>query len=370
MKKSFIIIFLVLIMSILMGTCVIATETTINLEGSTTVPPGGTSTLNLKISSEETIGVISGKIEYDSNIDNIILSAKNNWTVTYNSETGVFNAYKAEGAKIEEIMEIKYTVSDTVSLGTIKVDDIKMVNINYELKSVESITKEINIQKVIEKIQITNQPIKMQYIEGQNFDTTGMKVTATYNDGTTKEITEYTITNGESLSVGQTSVTISYKENGVTKTTTQAITVEEKLKANLKNYGATEENGVKYIENIRPNTKIQGLIENIETNGTIKFYKGDAEITNINSKMQTGMTIKIILGNQETSCTLVVKGDLNGDGEMGDIDLLRLVRYQAGLDTNLNGAYLKAADIYKDGTCADNKDLLKIARVLAGLEVL
>ena len=263
MKKSFIIIFLVLIMSILMGTCVIATETTINLEGSTTVPPGGTSTLNLKISSEETIGVISGKIEYDSNINNIILSAKNNWTVTYNSETGVFNVYKAEGAKIEEIMEIKYTVSDTVSLGTIKVDDIKMVNINYELKSVESITKEINIQKVIEKIQITNQPIKMQYIEGQNFDTTGMKVTATYNDGTTKEITEYTITNGESLSVGQTSVTIGYTEDGVTKTTTQAITVEEKLKANLKNYEETEENVVKYIENISPNTKIEGLIENI-----------------------------------------------------------------------------------------------------------
>lgn len=205
-------------------------------------------------------------------------------------------------------------------------------------------------------------------MEGENFDTTGMKVTATYNNGTTKEIIEYTITNGESLSVGQTSVTISYTENGVTQTTTQAITVEEKLKANPKNYEATEENEIKYIENINPNTKIQGLIEDIETNGTIKIYKGNAEITDVNSKMQTGMTIKITLGNQETSYTLVVKGDLNGDGEMGDIDLLRLVRYQAGLDTNLNGAYFKAADIYKDGTCADNKDLLKIARVLAGLD--
>ena len=138
----------------------------------------------------------------------------------------------------------------------------------------------------------------------------------------------------------------------------------------LKKYEVTEENGEVYIEDINPGTKIQEFIDNIETNGTIKFYKGNSEITDVNSKVQTGMIMKITLGEQETSCKLFVKGDLNGDGEMGDIDLLKLVRYQAGLDTSLNGAYLKAADVYKDGTYADNKDLLKMARVLAGLDSL
>ena len=137
-----------------------------------------------------------------------------------------------------------------------------------------------------------------------------------------------------------------------------------------KKYEVAEENGEVYIEDINPGTKIQEFIDNIETNGTMKFYKGNSEITDVNSKVQTGMIMKITLGEQETSCELVVKGDLNGDGEMGDIDLLKLVRYQAGLDTSLNGAYLKAADVYKDGTCADNKDLLKMARVLAGLDSL
>ncbi len=137
-----------------------------------------------------------------------------------------------------------------------------------------------------------------------------------------------------------------------------------------KKYEVAEENGEVYIEDINPGTKIQEFIDNIETNGTMKFYKGNSEITDVNSKVQTGMIMKITLGEQETSCKLVVKGDLNGDGEMGDIDLLKLVRYQAGLDTSLNGAYLKAADVYKDGTCADNKDLLKMARVLAGLDSL
>ena len=138
----------------------------------------------------------------------------------------------------------------------------------------------------------------------------------------------------------------------------------------LKKYEVTEENGEVYIEDINPGTKIQEFIDNIETNGTMKFCKGNSEITDVNSKVQTGMIMKITLGEQETSCKLVVRGDLNGDGEMGDIDLLKLVRYQAGLDTSLNGAYLKAADVYKDGTYADNKDLLKMARVLAGLDSL
>ena len=55
-----------------------------------------------------------------------------------------------------------------------------------------------------------------------------MKITATYNDGSTKEITNYTVTDGANLTVGKTSVTISYTENGVTKEVTQGITVVAK----------------------------------------------------------------------------------------------------------------------------------------------
>ncbi|MGN1310222.1 MAG: bacterial Ig-like domain-containing protein [Clostridia bacterium] len=80
----------------------------------------------------------------------------------------------------------------------------------------------------INEIAITIAPNKTTYIEGQNFDTTGMIVTATYNDGSTKEVTNYTVTDGTNLTAGKTSVTISYTEDGVTKTTTQEITVTAK----------------------------------------------------------------------------------------------------------------------------------------------
>ena len=60
-----------------------------------------------------------------------------------------------------------------------------------------------------------------------------MVVKATYNDGSSKEITGYTVTDGEKLTAGKTSVTISYTEGEVTKTTTQSITVVAKYRLGM-----------------------------------------------------------------------------------------------------------------------------------------
>ena len=82
------------------------------------------------------------------------------------------------------------------------------------------------------------------------------------------------------------------------------------------------------------------------------------------------MTVKITLNGQEAEYTLVVTGDLLGNGEMGFADALKLARYKAGLDMDLNGAYLLAADVNNNGSYADDIDLLKMVRVLAGLDAL
>ena len=72
-------------------------------------------------------------------------------------------------------------------------------------------------------IAVTTPPTKTQYEPGEIFDPTGMIITATYIDGTTNIVTNYTITNGDKLSEDMTTVTISYTENGVTKTTTYEV---------------------------------------------------------------------------------------------------------------------------------------------------
>ena len=79
--------------------------------------------------------------------------------------------------------------------------------------------------KTLESIAVTTQPTKKAYTAGEDFAAAGMVVTATYSDESTAPVTGYTVTDGEDLTVGKTSVTVSYTEGTVTKTATVAITV-------------------------------------------------------------------------------------------------------------------------------------------------
>lgn len=135
-----------------------------------------------------------------------------------------------------------------------------MTTINYETKEIENITKNITIakeqqttpetptEKTLTGVSVTKAPNKTAYTEGENFDKTGMIVKAEYNDGTSKEITNYTVKNGDKLVKGQTEVTISYTEGNVTKTATQKITVAEKtlVDNNKKDDDSKTENRIPY----------------------------------------------------------------------------------------------------------------------------
>ena len=64
--------------------------------------------------------------------------------------------------------------------------------------------------KTLSSIAVTTAPTKTTYTAGENFDPAGMVVTATYSDSSTAAVTGYTVTDGNSLTAGTTSVTISY----------------------------------------------------------------------------------------------------------------------------------------------------------------
>lgn len=84
------------------------------------------------------------------------------------------------------------------------------------------------VEKTLVSIAITNPPNKKDYVEGQTFDPAGMVVTATYSDGTRATVTGFTYAPDGALAVNDTSITISYTENGVTRTTTQTISIQKK----------------------------------------------------------------------------------------------------------------------------------------------
>lgn len=92
--------------------------------------------------------------------------------------------------------------------------------------SIKAFTKNAEIVPELEKIEITKKPNKTTYIEGENFEKDGMEILATYNDLSTKVISDYEVIDGNNLYLGQNKVTISYTENGITKTADQEITVQ------------------------------------------------------------------------------------------------------------------------------------------------
>ena len=80
----------------------------------------------------------------------------------------------------------------------------------------------------LEKIEITAQPSKTEYLVGEELDTTGLEVTATYSDESTKDVTaEATITGYDKEKAGEQTVTVSYTEEEVTVQTTYKVTVRE-----------------------------------------------------------------------------------------------------------------------------------------------
>ena len=55
----------------------------------------------------------------------------------------------------------------------------------------------LKVVKTVERIEITKQPTKTEYMAGDKFDPTGMVVTAVYEDGTSEPITNYIIFRGD-----------------------------------------------------------------------------------------------------------------------------------------------------------------------------
>ena len=264
-------------------------------------------------------------------------------------------AYSFDGGKTwQQSNERTYT--ENINNIVIKVKDKAGNEIEYEPLSINKIIK-------LTSIKVKQEPGKKTYIEGQNFESTGMKIEAIYNNGTTEEISNYQVTNGNNLKLGQTGVTISYTEDGVTKTIGQDIRVIEKLKLEV-----TKENGKEYIENIKPNTSIETIKVNMETKGTIEIYRENQKIVNESQLIGTGMEIIIKLDNEEKRYTVVVTGDLTGNGKMGIGDLSKLSRYTAGLDKTLSGAYLKATDILRNGKYGGIANISKMSRILAGMD--
>ncbi len=81
---------------------------------------------------------------------------------------------------------------------------------------------------------------KTQFKQNETFDYTGLVVTASYSDGTSKAVTNYTVSTPDMVTLGTKVVTVSYTEGNTTKNATYNIEVAEAVDPSYINAAKTK----------------------------------------------------------------------------------------------------------------------------------
>lgn len=165
---------------------------------------------------------------------------------------------------------------------------------------------------------------------------------ASYNNGTSKNVTGYTISGYNANKVGDQTVTVSYSG----KTATFTVTVESPVPDKITSSVFTVENG--WIRKISAGTKVSELVNGINEKQYIKVFIGTKEVSG-DKLVGTGMVVKLMDGHTvKASVIVVVTGDTNGDGKITITDMLAVKSHVLKKST-LSGEVAKAADTSKDG---------------------
>lgn len=77
----------------------------------------------------------------------------------------------------------------------------------------------------LSKIEIVSPPTKTSYKHGEQFSSVGMTVRATYSNGATKMVTDFTCLPSRALKFADEKITVVYAENGITRSVEQPISV-------------------------------------------------------------------------------------------------------------------------------------------------
>jgi len=111
----------------------------------------------------------------------------------------------------------------------------------------------LHFADILDRLEITTKPNKLEYTALDPIETTGMVVTVYYKDGRSKEVTNYTISPNvaQVLSGPVPTVTVTYKENGMTVSNRFEITVNP-IKENLGfEFEPYTYNGSDFIQDIK-----------------------------------------------------------------------------------------------------------------------
>ncbi len=148
--------------------------------------------------------------------------------------------------------------------------------------------------------------------------------------------------------------------NGLTRTF-QIYAAEEKAGIESEVYEVTDDNKVKGVS---VNTTVAQFLNNVTTEGTLKVYSGNTQLSNT-TKLATGMEIDVVADGEVVSTyTIVVKGDVNCDGKVNGFDYL-LVKKHILKTRTLTGVSFDAGAVL-NGKKISAFDYIAIKRYVLG----
>ncbi len=172
------------------------------------------------------------------------------------------------------------------------------------------------------------------------------------------------------VSTGETVITVTAEEEKITKDI--KVTVIDKLQeGEIRLEGGLTANGNELTGLENKNNTVNKMLQKIKTNYRIEMYSMDGDKLEGNDLVGTETTIKLFDENNQIvmEYTVILYGDVNGDGKINSVDLLVLQRHILEIQ-KLEGALWKAGNVRKNGKNPNSVDCLLIQRHILGISPL
>ena len=238
------------------------------------------------------------------------------WTIS-EDKMSLTKEYENNTTDNGEVIEVKDLAGNSATV-TIKITNIDKEAPNPEVKYS---TKDLTNKNVVVTITSNEQ---IQEVEGWAISEDKMSLTKEYENNTTD--------NGEVIEVKDLA------GNGTT-VTIKILNIQRKFETDQ--YKKVND----YIVKIKPNTTYNEFVKNIQTNQTYTVKEGSKIISGTNI-IKTGQVLTTQTGRQYT---LVVMGDLNGDGKIRIIELARISKIGSGKIKDYKEIEKMAIDANVDG---------------------
>ena len=283
-----------------------------------------------------------------------LTNVNNTLEIGYDGE--VFNTYKIVNIKSDYKIYGKwiyivgeFDINKIIPTNATLTDNKGILEVKYNNEVIDSLTElKIDFGSLkVTKDKIVPGEIKeyTEFMKNIKSDNLGVKL----YKGTTL-ITEGNIEEGMTLKV----ISSEYGEI-MTYTITKEYVDVSKLEIDEKNY----------IKKYNVGTTYEEIRKEIDTSGSVKFIDNTGKELENSDIIRTGSKVVIELSTETKEYTIVVYGDINGDGKITMSDLVKSANYLIDETIISEDCYKEAIDVTKDGKVRMS-DIIKLSNILIG----